>query len=282
MTSPTDSPTDTSTEAAAVRATPVRYAVEAGVATITLNRPDAANSLDLATKEALRDAVAAAAADDSVRCVLLTGAGDRAFCAGQDLREHVAALRDRPLEEVWSTVPEHYIPIARGLATMPKPVVAAVNGVAAGAGAALAFACDFRVLSDTAGFNLAFTAIGLSCDTGTSWTLPRLVGHARAVDLLMRPRTISAEEAERIGLATSVVPAADLAGAACALARELAAGPTVAYAAVREALAYASHSSLEEALEFEGATMRRCGATADHANAVAAFVAKRRPEFEGR
>ncbi|WP_179791355.1 enoyl-CoA hydratase-related protein [Actinopolymorpha rutila] len=261
---------------------PVRYAVEAGVATITLNRPNAANSLDVATKEALRDAVVAAAGDVSVRCVLLTGTGDKAFCAGQDLREHVAALRDRPLEEVWSTVPEHYIPIAQGLATMPKPVVAAVNGVAAGAGAALAFACDFRVLADTAGFNLAFTAIGLSCDTGTSWTLPRLVGHARAVDLLMRPRTIAAEEAERIGLATSVVPAADLAREAGALARELAAGPTVAYAAVREALAYATHSSLGEALEFEGAMMRRCGATADHANAVAAFVAKRRPEFEGR
>ncbi|GAA5024090.1 enoyl-CoA hydratase/isomerase family protein [Actinopolymorpha pittospori] len=260
---------------------PVLYDLKAGIATITLNRPRAANALDLATKEALRDAVLAAADDESVRCVILTGAGEQAFCAGQDLREHAVNLREMTPEEIWSTIPNHYVPIARGLATMPKPVVAAVNGVAAGAGAALAFACDFRVLADTAGFNLAFTAAGLSCDTGTSWTLPRLVGHAKAVDLLMRPRTVGAEEAERIGLATSVVPAADLAEEAGKLARQLADGPTAAFAGVRLSLAYAASNSLEEALTFEGEMMRLCGQTDDHINAVEAFLAKRRPSFEG-
>lgn len=262
-------------------APPVLYDVAAAIATITLNRPRAANALDLATKEALRDAVQAAADDESVRCVILTGAGEQAFCAGQDLREHAVNLREMTPEEVWSTVPNHYVPIARGLATMPKPVVAAVNGVAAGAGAALAFACDFRVLADTAGFNLAFTAAGLSCDTGTSWTLPRLVGHAKAVDLLMRPRTVPAEEAERIGLATLVVPAAALAEETGKLARALADGPTAAFAGVRLSLAYAAGNSLEDALTFEGEMMRLCGQTDDHLNAVEAFLAKRRPTFEG-
>ncbi|WP_020580242.1 enoyl-CoA hydratase-related protein [Actinopolymorpha alba] len=258
------------------------YDVVGAVATITINRPDAANALNLATKETLLDAVRTASADRSVRCVVLTGAGDKAFCAGQDLREHATSLVERPLEEIWETVPAHYIPLAAGLATMPKPVVAAVNGVAAGAGAALAFACDFRMVAETAGFNLAFTGIGLSCDTGTSWTLPRLVGHAKAVDLLMRPRTIPAPEALAIGLATAVVPARSLRAEADALARELAAGPTIAYAAVREALAYAATHTLEESLTLEGELMARTGMTEDHRNAVAAFVAKQRPTFQGR
>ena len=185
-------------------------------------------------------------------------------------------------EEIWSAVPDHYVPIARGLATMPKPVVAAVNGVAAGAGAALAFVCDFRVVADTAGFNLAFTGIGLSCDTGSSWTLPRLVGHAKAVELLMRPRTISAKEAAQLGLATSVVPSDALAEEVAALAGELAAGPTAAYAAIREALSYSATHPLEESLVFEGELMRRTGETEDHRAAVASFQAKQRPTFRGR
>jgi 2-(1,2-epoxy-1,2-dihydrophenyl)acetyl-CoA isomerase len=239
------------------------YDVTDAVATITLNRPEARNALDSATKESLRDAVRQASEDESIRCVLLTGAGEKAFSAGQDLREHAANLAEKPLEEVWSTVPTHYIPIALGLATMPKPVVAAVNGVAAGAGAALAFACDFRVVADT------------------SWTLPRLVGHARAVDLLMRPRTISAQEAADIGLATSVVPFDSLAAEAAALAQELAAGPTAAYAGIRLSLAYAANHTLQEALEFEGEMMRLAGSTDDHLAAVAAFQAKERPTFRG-
>jgi len=168
------------------------------------------------------------------------------------------------------------------LATMPKPVVAAVNGVAAGAGASLAFACDLRVLSDRAGFNLAFAGIGLSCDTGMSWTLPRLIGHARALELLYRPRTVDAAEAERLGLATTVVPHEQLAAEATGLARSLAAGPTLAYAGIRRSLAYAATHELADVLAYEAGQMARTGGSQDHRDAVAAFVAKQQPAFHGR
>ena len=151
----------------AVTDQPVLYSVADGVATIAFNRPQAMNSLDVATKLGLVDAVTEAAGDRAVRCVVLTGSG-RAFCVGQDLKEHVGLLHSGSSDELFSTVPDHYNPIVTALATMPKPVVAAVNGVAAGAGASLAFACDFRLLADTAGFNLAFSGIALSCDTGSS------------------------------------------------------------------------------------------------------------------
>ena len=259
---------------------PVGLAVDGGVATITLQRPDSMNSLDHATKEALKDAVLRAGDDTGVRAVVLTGTG-RAFCVGQDLREHAASLRDLPLEQVWATVEEQYAPIAAGLASMPKPVVAAVNGVAAGAGASLAFACDLRVLADSASFNTAFAAIGLSCDTGASWTLPRLVGHGRALDLLYRPRTVGAAEAERIGLATLVVPAERLLAEASDLARALAAGPTLAYAGIRRSLAYAGTHSLAESMAYEATQMAATGSSQDHRDAVAAFVAKQRPTFRG-
>jgi 2-(1,2-epoxy-1,2-dihydrophenyl)acetyl-CoA isomerase len=260
---------------------PVLYDLTDGVGTVTLNRPDSMNSLDTATKVALRDTLKAAADDGSVRCVVLTGNG-RAFCAGQDLREHIDNLASKPLEEIWSTVPEHYSPICHSLATMPKPVVAGVNGIAAGAGASLAFACDFRVLADSAGFNLAFASIGLSCDTGSSWTLPRLVGRAKAVELLMIPRTVKAEEALTLGLATSAVSAESFADEVRRLATELAAGPTVAFAAIRRSLAYSASHSLEESLALEAEMMAQTGRTADHRDAVAAFADKQKPTFRGR
>ncbi len=260
---------------------PVGYAVAAGVATITLQRPAAMNSLDVATKEALRATLERAAANDAVRAVLLTGTG-RAFCVGQDLREHVVALRELPPGQVWATVEKHYTPIATALTTMAKPVVAAVNGVAAGAGASLAFACDLRVVADTASFNTAFAGIGLSCDTGASWTLQRLVGYGRALDLLYRPRNVDAAEAERLGLASAVVPAERLLDEAGALARELAAGPTLAYAGIRASLAYGATHGLAESLAFEATQMARTGGSQDHRDAVDAFVAKQPPRFRGR
>lgn len=259
---------------------PVLYAVEDGVATVTLNRPDAMNALDAETKGCLRDAVLRAGVEPQVRAVLLTGTG-RAFSVGQDLKEHVRDLEDQP-DTVWRTVPEHYVPIAQALATMPKPVVAAVNGVAAGAGAAFSFACDFRILADTAGFNLAFSSIGLSCDSGSSWTLPRLVGWAKARELLLLPRTVPAAEALALGLASEVVPAAGLADRALELARQLAAGPTVAYGAIRRSLAHAATHGIAEALAFEAEMMQLTGTTADHRGAVAAFLAKQQPRFAGR
>ena len=252
-----------------------------GVATITLNRPEAMNSLDIATKELLLETVRAVADDPAARCVVLTGTG-RAFCTGQDLKEHIRILESESSDALFRTVDEHYNPIVTALAGMAKPVIAAVNGVAAGAGASLAFACDLRIVADTAGFNLAFANVALSCDTGASYHLQRLVGRARALELLYFPRTVKADEALALGLATSVVPAGDLADEVRSLAVRLAAGPTVALGAMRQSVAYAAGHSFEEALEFESAMMTKTGATADHRAAVASFVAKEKPVFEGR
>lgn len=260
---------------------PVLLSVVDGIATITLNRPEAMNSLDIATKELLRDTVESVAQDDSVRCVVLTGTG-RGFCVGQDLKEHIQLLDSGSSDELFTTVERHYNPIVTALATMPKPVVAAVNGVAAGAGASLALACDMRVLADTAGFNFAFAGVALSCDTGASYHLPRLVGQAKALELLYFPSTIPAEESREIGLANQVVPAADLEATVTALATRLAAGPTVAFASIRQSVAFSAQHSFVDSLANEGEMMNRTGATADHAAAVAAFVAKEKPVFQGR
>jgi 2-(1,2-epoxy-1,2-dihydrophenyl)acetyl-CoA isomerase len=252
-----------------------------GVATITLNRPEAMNSLDVATKELLLETVRRVADDPAARCVVLTGTG-RAFCTGQDLKEHVRILQSESSESLFRTVDEHYNPIVTTLATMAKPVIAAVNGVAAGAGASLAFACDLRILADTAGFNLAFANVALSCDTGASYHLPQLVGRAKALELLYFPRTLKADESLELGLATHVVPADGLAAEVRTFAERLAAGPTVALGAMRRSVAHAAGHSLEEALAFESSMMQKTGATADHTAAVAAFVAKEKPVFEGR
>ena len=259
---------------------PLRYDVEDGVATITLNRPGAMNSLDTQTKDLLLETVLRAADDASVRCVVLTGSG-RAFCVGQDLREHVTDIASKSLEEVWSTVERHYWPTVLAIATMDKPVIAAVNGIAAGAGMSLALACDLRIAADTAAFNTAFTAIGLSCDTGGSWTLPRLIGPTKAMEMLLMPRSVTAAEALEIGLVTSVVAAADLAQTVGTLAATLAKGPTRAYAAVKQSVAFAATHPLAETLEFEAKMMAWTGGSTDHRNAVESFVAKEEPTFEG-
>ncbi len=259
---------------------PLLYDQTDGVATVTLNRPDALNALNTELKVALRDTLLRVAQDPSIRVVVLTGSG-RAFCAGQDLAEHARNL-EGDIEAVWATVPEHYTPIATTLATMPKPVIAAVNGVAAGAGAAFAFACDLRIMARTASFAMAFSAIGLAADSGSSWTLPRLVGLAKAKELLLLPSKIPAEEALALGLATQVVEPAGVLPVAQALAARLAAGPTVAYGAIRRSLAFSAGHGLDESLEFEGAMMSLTGATADHRDAVASFLAKEQPTFRGR
>lgn len=260
---------------------PVLLDVTDGVATITLNRPQAYNSLDIATKEILVETVRAVAEDPAVRCVVLTGSG-KAFCTGQDLKEHIELLQTGDSEALFTTVERHYNPIVSTLAGMAKPVIAAVNGVAAGAGASLAFACDLRIVADTAGFNLAFANVALSCDTGASYTLQRLVGRAKAMELLYFPRTVSAADALELGIATRVVPADELGAEVGALAARLAAGPTVALGAMRQSVAYAAGHSFEESLELESAMMQKTGSTADHRAAVAAFVAKEKPVFEGR
>jgi 2-(1,2-epoxy-1,2-dihydrophenyl)acetyl-CoA isomerase len=263
----------------------VLYEVSDGLATITLNRPEAMNALNVATKIALREAVRSAAADDAVRAVLLTAAGDRAFCVGQDLKEHIgllAADRETGSGQTMSTVREHYNPIVRALAGAKKPVVAAVNGVAAGAGFGFALAADYRIVADTAAFNTSFAGVALTADSGISWTLPRVVGPGRAADLLLFPRTIKAQEAYELGIANRVVPGAALAEEAEKVARALAEGPTVAYAAIKEAVAYGLTHSLDETLEKEDELQTRAGSSEDHAIAVQAFVNKEKPKYSGR
>jgi 2-(1,2-epoxy-1,2-dihydrophenyl)acetyl-CoA isomerase len=251
-----------------------------GVATITLNRPSSLNSLSVELKEALIAALTELRDDVTVRAVVLTGAG-RAFCVGQDLREHIALL-DSGDPAPLSTVRQHYNPIALGIARMPKPVIAAVNGVAAGAGASLSFAADFRLAAESASFLLAFANVGLSADTGASWTLPRLVGHARAAAMMLLAEPVQAHEALEMGLVNAVVPDARVLVAAQELAARLAAGPTLAYAAIKESLAFGEGATLEEALVKEDELQARLAATADHHNATAAFVAKQPVVFEGR
>ena len=184
---------------------------------------------------------------------------------------------------MWSTVPEHYTPIASLLATMPKPVVAAVNGMAAGAGAAFAFACDFRVAADTAKFTMAFSAVGLSADSGSSWSLPRLVGLAKAKELLMLGPTLTAAQALELGLVTEVVPAESVAERARELAVRLAAGPTVAFGAIRRSLALLGRARPGRVAGVraadDGADRRRRRTTAARSRS---FLAKQRPTFEGR
>ncbi|MEV5977862.1 enoyl-CoA hydratase-related protein [Streptomyces sp. NPDC052114] len=262
----------------------VLYEVSDGLATITINRPEAMNAMNTEAKVALREAARAAAADAAVRAVLLTATG-RAFCVGQDLKEHIgnlAADREAGTGQTMSTVKEHYNPIVRALAGMPKPVVAGVNGVAAGAGLGFALAADYRVVADTAKFNTSFAGVALTADSGVSWTLPRVIGPGRAADLLLFPRNIDAQEAYALGIANKVVPAADLAAEAAQVARALAEGPTLAYAALKESLAYAAAHTLDEALDKEDELQGRAGASEDHAIAVQAFIAKEKPKYLGR
>ncbi|MFG2037589.1 enoyl-CoA hydratase-related protein [Dactylosporangium sp. NPDC048998] len=251
-----------------------------GVAILTLNRPDALNSLDVALKVALRDTLEELQDDDSVRALVLAGAG-RAFCGGQDLREHVASLEAGTGSSL-STVTEHYNPIATLLGGMPKPVVAAVRGMAAGAGASLALLADFRVGGPKTAFLMAFANVGLAGDTGISWALPRIVGHAKAVELLLLAEPVTAQTAYDLGMLTRLTDSDDdVLPAALELADRLAAGPTVAYGQIKRELATGGSGSLADALAVEAEAQATCGHTADHHNATAAFVQKQRPVFKG-
>jgi len=254
--------------------------VTGGVGTITLNRPEGMNALTVEAKLAFREAVEAAAADDAVRAVVVTGTG-RAFCVGQDLREHAALLESGDPAPL-STVRDHYNPLVTALAAMPKPVVAAVNGTAAGAGLGIACACDFRIGAAGARYTTAFAGIGLTADSGLSWSLPRIVGAGRATALLLLAEPFTAEQALEMGLLNAVVPAEQVLPAAVELAGRLAAGPTTAYACLKESLAFGASAGLVETLAKEDELQTRAGATEDHRNAVQSFLAKQPPTFTGR
>ncbi len=254
----------------------LRTEVADGVATLTLDRPDALNALTVPLKEALLAAFREIATDPAVRAVVLTGAG-RAFSAGQDLRERLEpdAL---PLAE---EIRRRYNPLVRAMRELPKPIVGAINGVAAGAGASLAFACDIRIAAEGASFLLAFARVGLIPDTGATWLLPRLVGWSKAAELALTTEPLSAAEAQRLGLVARVVPIDDLASAAHELAARLAAGAPGALALSKRALEAASTASFEEQLELEARLQGEAGGTADHAEGIAAFIERRQPRFTG-
>jgi len=259
---------------------PVLYARDGGVATITLNRPESMNSLDTEAKQVLLGSLREAADDPGVRAVVLTGKG-RGFCVGQDLKEHVELIRrDDPAP--LSTVAEHYNPTVLAIAGMPKPVIAAVNGMAAGAGASLAFAADFRIAGASARFLMAFAKIGLSVDSGATWTLPRLIGYAKAVELMLLAQPVDAARALELGMVNELVPDEKLQSRAGGLAAELAAGPTLAYAAIKAALAYSASNDLAMSLANEGEHMASTGLSQDHKAAVQAFLDKSKPTFNGR
>lgn len=254
----------------------LRVEIADSIATLTLDRPAALNALTIPLKEELLRAVHAVGRDAAVRAVVLTGAG-RAFCAGQDLRERRAP--DAP--PLATELRERYNPLILAMRRLPKPIVGAINGVAAGAGASLAFACDVRVAAETASFVLAFGRLGLVPDSGSTWLLPRLVGPARAAELALVGEALSAADAERIGLVASVVAPEALAEAARSIAARLAEGAPLALALTKRALDRAWDTSLEEALEYEAWLQGVAGASADHAEGLAAFLEKRPPRFSG-
>jgi 2-(1,2-epoxy-1,2-dihydrophenyl)acetyl-CoA isomerase len=250
-----------------------------GVLVITLNRPDVLNSFNLAMATALLDALRTAADDASVRAVLLTGSG-RAFCAGQDLAEVLPANGVMP--DLGDVVSRQYNPIVRAIRTLEKPVVCAVNGVAAGAGANIAFACDITLAAEEASFIQSFAKIGLIPDSGGTFILPRLVGLQRAAALTMLGDKLDAARAKEWGLIFDVVPAAALADVAMGIAKRLAGMPTRGIGLTKRGFNAGFANDLDTQLALEETLQREAGRTADYAEGVSAFVEKRKPNFQGR
>ncbi len=257
----------------------IQFAMAEGVATITLKRPDVLNAFNRKMAKDLQQALKVAGETDSVRAVLLTGAG-RGFCAGQDLAEATAgAPGSVDLGEIVKT---NYTPSVLAIRELMKPVVCAVNGVAAGAGANLALACDIVIAAEDASFIQSFTKIGLVPDTGGTFFLPRLVGPARATALMMLADKVTANKALEWGMIYQVVPNTVLMDTAVALARQLAAMPTRALALTKQALNTSMGTDYKSALAVEEEMQREAGKTADYAEGVRAFLEKRKPVYTGR
>jgi len=260
---------------------PLRYEVTNGTAVLVLDRPEVLNAFNDDLGHAVFKAVERASGDDAVRCIVITGEG-RAFCSGEDLgalAEGYARGESAPLGNV---IVDRYNPLIRAVTSAPKPVVAAVNGVAAGAGASLALACDFRIASDKAKLVLAFIKVGLVPDSGGIWFLTKMVGAAKAWELAALGDPISAEDALRLNLFNRVVPPEEFDDAWRSFADQLASGPTKAFALTKRLLRSAMERELDDHLDLEGELQAEAGRTRDHLEGVQAFLAKRAPRFEGQ
>ena len=229
----------------------------------------------------LLDALRSAERDDEVHCLIITGSG-RAFCAGEDIQDLRGQYERGENPKLGERLLLKYNPIIRQIRRMQKPVIAAVNGVAAGAGAGIAYSCDIRVASDNARFLQAFIKVGLAPDSGTSFFLPRLTGFSKALELSLTGDELTSKDAERLGLVSKVVPAEQLMGTARELATKLAQGPSRAIGLTKRALNKSISSDLETVLEYESYLQEIAGATADHIEAVRAFFEKRKPVFKGK
>lgn len=253
------------------------YEKRDGVATITLNRPEARNAFNREMNRELLDALRDGDRDEEVRCFVLTGAGDRAFCAGQDLKDRAPERKGSLGESLRS----RYNPIVLAIRRTEKIVLCAVNGVAAGAGCNLTLACDLRIASENARFLEAFVRVGLGPDCGGSYFLPRLIGLGKATELFLLGEPLEAEDALRYGLVTRVVPVPELAGEARAMAERLARGPRSA-GLIKRALNRSMYGELEAQLEYEACLQEIAGRTSDYDEGVRAFMEKRTPVFEGK
>jgi len=258
----------------------ILFEIDQSVGRLTLNRPDVLNSFNRAMARELCDALASIATNDAVRAVLLTGAG-RGFCAGQDLAE-ASPRPDGSLPDLGDFVREGYNPIIRAIRTLEKPVVCAVNGVAAGAGANLAFACDIVFASRDASFIQSFAKIGVIPDSGGTFILPRIVGLQRATALTMLAEKITAEQAEEWGLVYRVVEPPALVDVTFTVAAQLATQPTRGLGLIKRAFNRSLGVDLDKQLDYEEELQREAGRTADYAEGVRAFLEKRKPRFEGR
>jgi 2-(1,2-epoxy-1,2-dihydrophenyl)acetyl-CoA isomerase len=259
----------------------ILFTVEAGVARLTLNRPDKLNSFTGEMHAELRDALDCVQDDKSVRVLVLTGAG-RAFCAGQDLADpDMARTPSGGMPDIGNVVEKNYKPLVLRLQNLRVPTIAAVNGIAAGAGASVALACDLVVASKSASFLQAFSKIGLVPDTGGTWFLPQRVGMARAMGLALLADKLPAEKAAEWGLIWAAYDDAEFAAKVDAMAGQLASMPTKALVRTRQAMHAAAGHTLEQQLSFEGGFMRELGWSPDYAEGVAAFMEKRAPKFTG-